>query len=280
VPFIPKIKLKGVRLTVPAKGDKQKLLELAERNVKIFRIEKLKQQANVTKLPPAIRTLETLKADLHLEKLPVHIECFDNSNIQGAHPVAACVVFKNGKPARSDYRHFNVKTVEGPNDFATMEEIIYRRYHRLLEEGSSLPQLIIIDGGKGQLRAAMNALQKLDLTDKVAVIGIAKRLEEIFKPNDSTPLYLDKKSQSLKLIQHLRNEAHRFGISFHRDKRSKDFLKSQITNIHGIGEKTLEILIHKLKSVSGIQKASPEELIEIIGEAKAKAVNEYFKETN
>ena len=274
VPFKPDISLRGVKFTVPHVGDKKKLLELSERNVKYFRLEKLKQQANITKLPRSVQILESIKTDLRMEKLPVHIECFDNSNIQGAHPVAACVVFKKGKPSRAEYRHFNVKTVEGSNDFATMEEIVYRRYSRLLEEGSSLPQLIVIDGGKGQLSAAVNSLKKLDLADKITVIGIAKRLEEIFFPDDSIPLYLDKKSQSLKVIQHIRNEAHRFGITFHRNKRSNSFLKSQLLNIDGIGEKTLETLIRNFKSLSGIKKASFEELSEVIGEAKAKAILE------
>ena len=277
VPFIPKITLSGVRFFVPKASDKKKLLELSERNVKYYRLEKLKQKANISKVPPAVKILETLKIDLQMEKLPVHIECFDNSNIQGAFPVAACVVFKNGKPARRDYRHFNIKTVEGPNDFASMEEIIYRRYKRLLEEGSPLPQLIIIDGGKGQLHSAMNSLNKLELNGKITVIGIAKRLEEIFFPDDSIPLYLDKNTQSLKLIQHLRNEAHRFGISFHRNKRSNAFLKSQIENIHGVGEKSLEILLKHFKSISGIKKATLEELQNVVGEARGIAIREYFE---
>ena len=277
VPFIPKITLSGVRFFVPKASDKKKLLELSERNVKYYRLEKLKQKANISKVPPAVKILETLKIDLQMEKLPVHIECFDNSNIQGAFPVAACVVFKNGKPARRDYRHFNIKTVEGPNDFASMEEIIYRRYKRLLEEGSPLPQLIIIDGGKGQLHSAMNSLNKLELNGKITVIGIAKRLEEIFFPEDSIPLYLDKNTPSLKLIQHLRNEAHRFGISFHRDKRSNAFLKSQIENIPGVGEKSLEILLKQFKSISGIKKATLEELQSVVGEARGIAICKYFE---
>jgi len=275
VPFKPEITLRGVKFTVPNKGDKKKLLELSDRNVKYFRLEKLKQQANITKAPRSVRILETIKADLRMEKLPVHIECFDNSNIQGAHPVAACVVFKNGKPSSRDYRHFNVKTVEGSNDFATMEEIVYRRYSRLLEEGSTLPQLIVIDGGKGQLSAAVNSLKKLDLSDKITIIGIAKRLEEIFFPDDATPLYLDKKSESLKVIQHIRNEAHRFGIEFHRNKRSKVFIKSKLLNIEGIGEKSIETLILKFKSISGIKNASFEDLSDVIGEVKAKAIINY-----
>ena len=278
VPFIPEITLSGVKFFVPRVSDKKKLLELSERNVKYYRLEKLKQKANIAKIPPSVRVLETLKIDLQMEKLPVHIECFDNSNIQGAFPVAACVVFKSGKPARRDYRHFNIKTVEGPNDFASMEEIIYRRYKRLLEEESPLPQLIIIDGGKGQLHSAMNSLNKLELGDKITVIGIAKRLEEIFFPGDSIPLYLDKNTPSLKLIQHLRNEAHRFGISFHRNKRSNAFLKSQIENINGVGEKSIEALLKHFKSISGIKNASIKELQNVVGEARAIAIRKYFEE--
>ena len=278
VPFKPSIKLRGVSFTVPQRGDKKSLLELSERNVKFYRGEKLKQQANMTKMPKSVRIVETLKTDLNMEKMPVHIECFDNSNIQGTNPVAACVVFKNGKPSKREYRHFNVKTVDGPDDFATMEEIIHRRYKRLLDEGSPLPQLIVIDGGKGQLSAAVNSLKKLEIEDKVTIIGIAKRLEEIFFPNDPIPLYIDKNSQSLKLIQQVRNEAHRFAVSFHRDKRSSAFLKSQLENINGIGEKTLQTMLLHFKSVSGIKKASLKSLVEVIGEAKAKSVYQFFKE--
>ncbi len=277
VPFLPDIKFRGVDFVVPIIGDKKKLLELSERNVKFYRLEKLKQEANKTKVSPSLRILETLKNDLHLKKLPVHIECFDNSNIQGAFPVAACVVFKNGKPARKDYRHFNIKTVEGSNDFASMEEVVFRRYKRIVEEGSSLPQLIIVDGGKGQLSSAVNALNTIGIGSDVAIIGVAKRLEEIFFPGDSVPLYLDKTTPSLKLIQHLRNEAHRFGITFHRNKRSNAFLKSQIENIPGVGEKSIEALLHQFKSLSGIKAASFEELQEVVGAARAKAVLEYFK---
>ncbi|MCL2073723.1 MAG: excinuclease ABC subunit UvrC [Marinilabiliaceae bacterium] len=278
VPFIPTIKLRGVVFTLPKRGDKKSLLELSERNVKFYRIDKLKQQSNITKLPKYARILSTLKTDLNMEKVPVHIECFDNSNIQGAFPVAACVVFKNGKPSLRDYRHFNIKTVDGPDDFASMEEIIFRRYNRLLEEEAPLPQLIVIDGGKGQLSAAINSLKKLNIDDKITIIGIAKRLEEIFFPDDPIPLYLDKSSESLKLIQQIRNEAHRFAITFHRNKRSSTFLKSQMENIYGIGDKTIEILMPKFKSVAGIKKASIAELADIVGEMKAKAIIQYFQE--
>ncbi|HBG86328.1 MAG TPA: excinuclease ABC subunit C [Marinilabiliaceae bacterium] len=276
VPFSPEIRFKGVEYTIPQIGDKKKLLELSERNVKLYRLEKLKQEANVTKTPPHIRVLETLQKDLRLKKLPVHIECFDNSNIQGAFPVAACVVFKNAKPAKRDYRHFNIKTVVGPDDFASMEEIVYRRYKRVMEEGNPLPQLVIIDGGKGQLGAAMNSIRALGLEEKITLIGIAKRLEEIFYPGDPVPLYLDKNSSSLKIIQHLRNEAHRFGITFHRNQRSKGALSSELDSISGIGEKSIEALIKRFKSVSGIKEASFDELKDIVGLAKAKLLKAYF----
>ncbi|NLX71806.1 MAG: excinuclease ABC subunit UvrC [Bacteroidales bacterium] len=276
VPFFPEIRFKGVEYTIPQIGDKKKLLELSERNVKFYRLEKLKQEANVTKTPPHIRVLETLQKDLRLKKLPVHIECFDNSNIQGAFPVAACVVFKNAKPAKRDYRHFNIKTVVGPDDFASMEEIVYRRYKRVMEEGNPLPQLVIIDGGKGQLGAAMNSIRALGLEEKITLIGIAKRLEEIFYPGDPVPLYLDKNSSSLKIIQHLRNEAHRFGITFHRNQRSKGALSSELDSISGIGEKSIEALIKRFKSVSGIKEASFDELKDIVGLAKAKLLKAYF----
>ncbi len=275
-PFLPDVVFKGVQLVVPQIGDKKKLLDLSERNVKFFRLEKLKHEANQTKKPPSLIILEKLKTDLNLEKLPVHIECFDNSNIQGSNAVAACVVFKNGKPAKRDYRHFNIKTVEGPNDFASMEEVVTRRYKRILDEGTSLPQLIVIDGGKGQLGSAVKSLKLLGISKEITVIGIAKRLEEIFFPDDPIPLYLDKTSSSLKIIQHIRNEAHRFGISFHRDKRSRFFLKSQIESIPGIGEKTKEALLLKFKSIDGISRASLEDLKSVIGTAKANAVIKYF----
>jgi excinuclease ABC subunit C len=276
VPFVPDVALSGIEFTIPQIGDKKKLLELSERNVKYYRLEKLKQAANQLKTPKHIQLLETLQKDLRLKKLPVHIECFDNSNIQGAFPVAACVVFKNGRPAKKDYRHFNIKTVEGANDFASMEEVVYRRYRRLKEEGSSLPQLVIIDGGKGQLGSAMNAIRQLDLVDQIVVLGIAKRLEEIFYPGDPVPLYLDKNTSSLKIIQHLRNEAHRFGITFHRDKRSKGALVSQLTSIPGIGEKSLERLILKFKSLAGIKTASLDELAAVVGVSKAQTIVAFF----
>lgn len=276
VPFIPDISLKGVEFIVPQIGDKKKLLDLSERNVKYFRLERLKQEANHTRKPRSYLVLEQAQKDLNLRNLPVHIECFDNSNIQGAYPVAACVVFKEGKPSRKDYRHFNIKTVEGPNDFASMEEVIYRRFKRALDEGSALPQLLIIDGGKGQLGSAMKSITALGLQDRIAVIGIAKRLEEIFYPGDPVPLYLDKNSPSLKLIQHLRNEAHRFGITFHRSKRSKGALVSVLDSIPGIGEKTTKALLNEFKSLKGIKEASFEDLKKLVGSAKAKTIKDYF----
>ena len=272
VPFIPSVALSGSRFLVPKIGDKKKLLDLSERNVKYYRLEKLKQAANSKKLTREQRILSTMKDDLRLKELPVHIECFDNSNIQGHYPVAACVVFKNAKPSKKDYRHFNIKTVEGINDFASMEEVVYRRYKRLLDEQQPLPQLIIIDGGKGQLGAAMNALRKLDLHQKISVIGIAKRLEELFYPGDPVPLYLDKNSETLKVIQNLRNEAHRFGITFHRNKRSADFTKSQLENIPGVGEKTVKALYKKFRSFNKIKEATKEELTELLGRSKGKLV--------
>lgn len=276
LPFKIDYELEDVKFEYPKRGDKLKILELAQRNAKFFMLEKHKQIENKNPEKHTIRKLETLQKDLHLSELPVHIECFDNSNIQGTNPVAACVVFKNAKPSKKDYRHYNVKTVEGPNDFASMSEIVYRRYKRLLEEKADLPQLIIIDGGKGQLSAAVDSLKNLDLYGKVGIVGIAKRLEEIYFPNDNIPLYLDKNSESLKIIQQARDEAHRFGITFHRNKRSGNFIKSELNEIKGIGERTINLLLQKEKSVSKIKKLSVEELTSIIGKSKAEIVFEYF----
>jgi excinuclease ABC subunit C len=258
-----------IKVTVPRIGDKKKLLELSERNAKYFRMDRMRQEQKANPANRGNKILETLMTDLRLPGLPVHMECFDNSNLQGTNPVAACVVFRNGRPSGKDYRHFNIKTVDGIDDFASMKEIIYRRYKRLLEEGQSLPQLIIIDGGKGQLSAAVEALESLELRGKIAIIGIAKRLEEIFFPDDSVPLYLDKKSVSLKIIQQMRNEAHRFGISFHRDKRSRSLLVSELDQIKGIGDKTKEALLNYFGSVAAIRKADPEELATLVGQSKA-----------
>jgi excinuclease ABC subunit C len=276
VPFKPDVEFRDVKFLIPKIGDKKKLLELSERNVKYYRLEKLKQQANQAKMPRHVQMLETVKKDLRMDKLPVHIECFDNSNIQGHYPVAACVVFKNGKPAKKEYRHFNIKTVEGPNDFASMQEVVFRRYKRILEENQSVPQLIVIDGGKGQLGSAVKALQELNLDKKVTVIGIAKRLEEIYYPGDSVPLYLDKNSPSLKLIQNLRNEAHRFGITFHRNKRSSSFLKSRLEEISGIGPETIKKLIKHFGSVKNVEKATKEQLSEVVGDSKARKIAAFF----
>jgi len=265
-----------IKITVPKLGDKKRLLDLSERNAKFFRIEQLKQIKIVDPERHTNRLMAQMKTDLRLSVEPRHIECFDNSNIQGTNPVSACVVFKNGKPSKKDYRHFNIKTVEGPNDFASMEEVIFRRYNRLLEENQPLPDLIIIDGGKGQLSSALKSLEMLDLRGKIAVIGIAKRLEELFYPEDPYPLYLDKKSETLKIIQHLRNEAHRFGITFHRQKRSNNALKTSIETIPGIGEKTMISLIKHFRSVKRLSKATEEQISEVIGKAKAKKVFDFY----
>jgi len=270
------LQIDGIDFFVPQRGDKKQLIELSLRNVNYYRLEKLKQEKLVNPERHAERILEQLKKDFRLQELPIHMECFDNSNIQGTNPVSACVVFKNAKPSKQDYRHFNVKTVVGPDDFATMEEVVYRRYKRMLDENQTLPQLIIIDGGKGQLSSALKALEKLDLRGKIAIVGIAKRLEEIFFPGDSLPIYLDKRTESLKVIQFMRNEAHRFGITHHRNKRSKTALVSELTQIEGVGPKTQQDLMVAFKTVSSIKEKSIDELEAIIGKAKAKLVWEYF----
>ncbi|WP_321425274.1 excinuclease ABC subunit UvrC [uncultured Bacteroides sp.] len=272
VPFEMDIELNNVVFTVPQRGDKKKLLELSQMNVKQYKVDRLKQAEKLNPEQRSIRIMKKMQSDFHLKDLPMHIECFDNSNIQGAYPVASCVVFKKAKPSKKDYRHFNIKTVEGPNDFASMEEIVYRRYKRLLEEEQPLPQLVIVDGGKGQLSSAQKIFNELNLTGRVTLIGIAKKLEEIFFPGDPYPLYLDKNSESLKVIQHLRDEAHRFGITFHRNKRSKGQTTSALDEIKGIGEKTKTALLKEFKSVKRIQEASIEELSAIVGEAKAKNI--------
>lgn len=267
-----------VQITVPRIGDKKKLLELSQRNARHYQLEVQRLQDEEQKKDHSARILETVKTDLRLTELPVHVECFDNSNIQGRNPVAACVVFRNGRPAKNDYRHFNVKTVEGINDFASIEEIVYRRYLRIKEEKNDFPQLIVIDGGKGQLNFALNALERLELRGKIPVIGIAKKLEEIYYADDPVPLYLDKKSETLKFIQRIRDEAHRFGISFHRDKRLKDFIKSELENIKGIGDKTITQLYTELKSVENIKKLSQDDLAVIVGRSKAILIKNYFNE--
>lgn len=267
---------KELKVQIPSIGDKRKLMEMAEKNIHFYLLQKRKESINAPRVTPAQRIMETLQKDLNMDRLPNHIECFDNSNIQGTNPVSSCVVFKNAKPAKSEYRKFNVKTVDGPNDFATMEEVVTRRYTRLLEEGQSLPDLIIIDGGKGQLGVAAEVLTKLGILGKVTLIGIAKRLEEIYFPGDSLPLYINKKSESLKLIQHLRNEAHRFAITFHRKKRSMNFTVSELTQIDGIGKATAEKLLQHFKSVKRIAAASPEELAGVTGKRAASIVFKYY----
>lgn len=269
----------NIKVTVPQLGDKKQILELSIRNAKFYRMDQLKQMQIVDPDRHTNRIMAQMKKDLRLSVEPRHIECFDNSNIQGTNPVAACVVFKDGKPSKKDYRHFNIKTVEGPNDFASMEEVVYRRYKRVLDENQPLPQLIIIDGGKGQLTSALKSLDDLDLRGKIAIIGIAKRLEELFYPGDSVPLYLDKKSETLKVIQQLRNEAHRFGITHHRDKRSKGALKTSVETIPGIGEKTMITLIKHFKSVKRLSQATEKEISEVVGVSKAKKITDFYNST-
>jgi len=265
-----------LKITIPKLGDKKHILDLSIRNAKYYRLERLKQVKITDPDRHVKRIMTQMKSDLRLSVEPTHIECFDNSNIQGTHPVAACVVFKNGKPSKKDYRHFNIKTVEGPDDFASMEEVVYRRYKRLLDEKQSLPQLIIIDGGKGQLSSALKSLDALDLRNTIAIIGIAKRLEELFYPNDSIPLYLDKKSETLKIVQQLRNEAHRFGIEHHRNRRSKTALNTELETIPGIGEKTIVDLLKHFKSVKRISYAKLDELEAIVGLARAQKIYNYY----
>lgn len=277
LPFEVPVTEADLKVTVPKIGDKKKLLELSEKNGRYHMLLKQKERSSkVSKQTPTERILRTLQQDLQMDSLPLHIECFDNSNIQGAYPVAACVVFKQAKPSKKDYRHFNIKTVEGPNDFASMEEVVFRRYKRVLDEGGELPQLIVIDGGKGQLGSAMQSITRLNLQNRITVIGIAKRLEEIFFPGDPLPLYINKKSESLKLIQQLRNEAHRFAITFHRNKRSADFTKTELTTIPGIGSKTAEKLLQAFGSIKKLKTASVTDISEVAGLAVAKKIHHYF----
>jgi excinuclease ABC subunit C len=266
----------NIKVTIPKLGDKKRIVELSERNAKYFRQEQFKQIKIVDPDRHVKRIMAQMKADLRLSKEPRHIECFDNSNIQGTNPVAACVVFKDGKPSKKEYRHYNIKTVEGPDDFASMEEVVYRRYKRLLTEDEPLPQLIVIDGGKGQLSSALKSLDLLGLRGKIAIIGIAKRLEEIYYPGDKVPLYIDKKSETLKIIQHLRNEAHRFGITFHRNKRSKSAIQSELEQIPNIGKQTITTLLRKFKSAKRVKNASLEELKEIVGNSRAIQIFEFY----
>ena len=264
------------KVTVPKLGDKKRIVDLSKRNAMYYRMDKLKQIKIVDPDRHANRIMAQMKADLRLSEEPRHIECFDNSNIQGTHPVAACVVFKIGKPSKKDYRHFNIKTVKGPDDFASMEEVVHRRYKRLLEEDKPMPQLIIIDGGKGQLSSALKSLDVLGLRGKIAIIGIAKRLEELFYPDDPIPLYLDKKSETLKIIQQLRNEAHRFGIEHHRNRRSKSALTTELENIPGVGEQTIIDLMKQFKTVKRIANAKLDELEDVVGVSRANKVYNYY----
>jgi excinuclease ABC subunit C len=267
-----------VRINVPQRGDKKALVDLSLRNAQYMRQEKLKKIQIVDPERHSKRILEQVQKDLRLAELPIQIECFDNSNIQGTNPASACVVFKNAKPSKKDYRHFNIKTVDGPDDYASMEEVVYRRYKRLKEENEPYPQLIIIDGGKGQLSSSLKALDKLELRGKIAIVGIAKRLEEIYFPGDSVPLYIDKRSESLKLIQHLRNEAHRFSLAHHRNLRSKSGLHSELDDIPGIGPKSKVDLLKKFKSIKRIKVATLAELTEVLGKSKAQKLTSYFKD--
>lgn len=276
VPLELDVQLEGHRLSVPQRGDKRKLLELSERNAKYFMLDKQKQTRFTDPDRHTRRVLEQMQRDLRLSELPQHIEGFDNSNLQGTNAVSACVVFKDGKPSKKDYRHYNVKTVEGPDDFASMREVVYRRYKRLLEEGEPLPQLIVIDGGKGQLSASLESLDELGLRGKVAIIGIAKRLEEIYYPGDTAPLYIDKKSETLKVLQHIRNESHRFGITHHRNKRSKATIKTELTDIPGIGQEMAHKLLGTFRSVNGVKKAAFSEIEKVVGTSRAKAVVAWF----
>ncbi|GGH70304.1 excinuclease ABC subunit UvrC [Phaeocystidibacter marisrubri] len=270
------IDIPNVKITVPQRGDKKQLVDMSQRNARYHRSERMKNIQIVDPDRHTNRIMQQMKTDLRMNVEPRHLECFDNSNIQGTHPVAACVVFKDGKPSKNDYRKFNIKTVEGPDDFASMEEVIYRRYSRIQQEGGDLPQLIVIDGGKGQLGAALKSLELLGLRGKIAIIGIAKRLEEIYFPGDPVPMYLDKRSETLKIIQQARNEAHRFGITFHRQKRSKSAVKSKLEEIPGIGPSTVKILLKKYKSATGVSKAAKGELENLVGSSKAQKIWSYF----
>ena len=270
----------NLKVTIPKLGDKKRIVELSERNAKYYRMEQFKQIKIVDPDRHVKRIMSQMKKDLRLKEEPKHIECFDNSNIQGTNPVAACVVFRDGKPSKKEYRHYNIKTVVGPDDFASMEEVVFRRYKRLLEEDASLPQLIIIDGGKGQLSSALKSLDILGLRGKIAIIGIAKRLEEIYYPDDPIPLYLDKKSETLKITQYLRNEAHRFGITFHRNKRSKSAIQSELEQIPDVGKQTITTLLRKFKSAKRVKEASFEEIKEAIGNARAMKVHQYYHPKN
>lgn len=276
VPFMPGMEQNGIKFTIPEKGDKKRLLDLSTRNALYYLKEKEQKKISVKPAGRDERILEKAMLDLRMDKKPYHIECFDNSNIQGKNPVSACVVFKKASPSKREYRHYNIRTVSGPDDYASMKEVIFRRYKRLLDENSSLPQLVVIDGGKGQLNAAVESIDELGLTNEIKVISIAKKLEEIFFPGDPVPIYLDKKSETLRLIQHLRNEAHRFSIMFHRQKRSSDFARSVLESVPGLGSKTIEKLYKQFKTFDAIRNAGFEELSSAIGKSKAEVVIDYF----
>jgi excinuclease ABC subunit C len=276
LPFLIGVEFSNIKISVPQIGEKKKLLELCERNGRMFMLERAKNESLKSPVTKKQRLLERVQKDLRLPTLPKLIECFDNSNISGDFPVSSCVVFKDCQPFKSQYRHFNIKTVEGPNDFASMEEVVERRYSRQLREGGQLPDLIVIDGGKGQLSSAYFVLQKLGIENKIAIIGIAKRLEELYFPNDPLPLYLDKKSETLKVLQQLRDEAHRFGITFHRNKRSENFTSSSLSDIKGVGNKTAEKLLIHFKSVERISKAGRDELEKVVGKDKSDKILAYF----
>ena len=273
----PEVEMADISFTIPKRGDKAKLLEVSEKNARQNRIDDLKHMERHNPEERTSRLLERIKSDFHLSELPHHIECFDNSNIQGTNPVASCVVFRDGKPSKKDYRHFNIRTVEGPDDFASMKEVLTRRYTRLVQEGQELPQLIVVDGGKGQLSSAVEALDEMGLRGVIAVVGIAKRLEEIYFPGDSVPLYIDKNSETLRVVQHLRDEAHRFGITHHRNRRSKSALVSELDGIKGIGPKSAEALLTHFKSVKRIREAAEEDIAAVIGMAKAKTLIDGLK---
>lgn len=276
VPLMPEFRLPDITYTVPQRGDKKQLLELSERNAKYYQLDKQRQKELVDPSRRTNRILDTIRKDLGLKQQPVHMECFDNSNTQGTYPVAALVVFRDAKPEKKDYRHFNIKTVEGPNDFASMEEVVYRRYSRMLEEEQELPQVVIVDGGKGQLSSAMISIEKLGLQHTIQVIGIAKKLEELYFPGDPVPLHLDKKSETLRIIQQMRDEAHRFGITHHRKKREKGTIKTALSDIEGIGPSTSQLLLQKFKSVKNIRIATMEELKAAVGNSRAKIVYDHF----
>lgn len=280
VPFLPEVEMEDVLFTVPQRGDKMKILELSLHNVRQYKLDMLKQQEKLNPEQRTTRILTTMRKDLNMKELPRHIECFDNSNTQGSFPVSSCVVFKNAKPSKKDYRHFNIKTVEGPDDFASMEEVLTRRYSRLMNEGEPLPQLVIVDGGKGQLSSAVTALKTVGVFDKLQVVGIAKNLEELFFPFDSIPLYLDKNSETLRIIQQLRDEAHRFGITHHRKKRSKNQIASELDEITGIGEKTKTMLLKQFKSVKKIKEADKNALEVLIGKSKADKIYVFLHSKN